>query len=142
MATLVRAQPAILSDDELAALCRSVALRPHLWKPVVRHNPSQRWYERLMLTDSVEMWLIGWWPGQSTPLHDHGGAAGALVVLEGALTETVPDAPPHAWSRGTARRFAPSHIHRIENAGHQLATSVHVYSPPLLPMRAYQDTAA
>ena len=73
----------------LAELTRQVAGRPSLWRPLLRHDPARRWYERLLLTPRVEVWLIGWAPGQGTHPHDHGEAAGALTVTEGTLTEDV-----------------------------------------------------
>jgi predicted metal-dependent enzyme (double-stranded beta helix superfamily) len=87
------------------------------------------------VTEELEVWLIGWCPGQSTPLHDHGGAEGALVVVAGALDETIVLPPPAAAHRrslrpGRAVRLPASRVHRVGNAGSVLATSIHAYSPP------------
>src|SRR4051812_41746721 len=102
------------------------------------HDPAERWYLRLALTEHVEVWLLTWTPGQSTRVHDHGGAAGAYTVLDGVLTESWRDGPgsshravrPH----GTGSAFGPERVHRVENRGLRNATSVHAYSPPLLPV--------
>jgi predicted metal-dependent enzyme (double-stranded beta helix superfamily) len=127
--------------ESLAAVVSALAVRPDLWQGLVRHDPLVRWYERVALTDTVEVWLIGWWPGQHTPLHDHGGASGALAVVEGVLEETLLRPSQPARSRvlpvGTVLRLPPSTIHRVGNVHAVPATSIHAYSPPGLEMTAY-----
>jgi len=66
----------------------SLAERRDLWKPRVRFTES-RFYLRLAAGPGWEAWLLTWAPGQSTGLHDHGGSAGAIVVLAGELDESV-----------------------------------------------------
>lgn len=132
---------------ELAGLAARVAAAPELWRPLVRHDPAERWYERLLLTDHLEVWLIGWTPGQGTPPHDHGDAAGAMAVAEGALLEEVYERATVELSRaavhrpGAALAFPADHVHRVRNVGTVNATSVHVYSPPDRPMRIYRIPA-
>src|SRR5690348_14976522 len=36
---------------------------PDALRGLVRHDPVQRWYGRIALTDQIEVWLIGWAPG-------------------------------------------------------------------------------
>jgi predicted metal-dependent enzyme (double-stranded beta helix superfamily) len=113
---------------DLAAVLRAEAV----------HDPAERWYLRLALTAQVEVWLLTWTPGQGTRPHDHGGASGSYTVLDGALTETWRD------GTGTSRRavrpqrtgsaFGPDRVHVVQNRGSRDATSVHAYSPPLLPL--------
>src|SRR5258708_18607963 len=130
------------ADDEvLAAVVSALADRPDLWQGLVRHDRLVRRYERVALTDTVEVWLIGWWSGQHTPVHDHGGASGALAVVGGVLEETVVRPSRPARSRllptGTVLRLPPSTIHRVGNVHALPATSIHAYSPPGLEMTAY-----
>jgi predicted metal-dependent enzyme (double-stranded beta helix superfamily) len=102
------------------------------------HDPVERWYRHLALTEHVEVWLLTWTPGQATRPHDHGGASGSYTVLDGVLTETWRDGPgpthravrPH----GTGSAFGPDRVHVVANQGSRNATSVHAYSPPLLPL--------
>jgi predicted metal-dependent enzyme (double-stranded beta helix superfamily) len=63
------------------------AASPAEWLTRVRLNPSGRWYERIHLDDSHEVWVISWLPGQATGFHDHGGSAGAFTVVWGTLAE-------------------------------------------------------
>ncbi|HVQ91680.1 MAG TPA: cysteine dioxygenase family protein [Mycobacteriales bacterium] len=146
-ATLVNLAPqvAALTPDrplwapaELARLTGLLAHSvPESLRRLVRHDPERRWYGRLALTEDVEVWLIGWAPGQGTPPHGHGGASGAFTVLAGQLAETHQEGP------GVLRRavldplttsaFGPQRVHQVTNRGVVEATSVHAYSPPLLP---------
>ena len=106
-------------------------------------DPVQRWYCRLARAEDHEAWLLTWLPGQSTDLHDHGGAAGAFTVLAGHLTEAVPTAEPcvrlaaRAYGPGATRRFGRYHVHRVVNSGTVPAVSVHVYAPALTRMTRY-----
>lgn len=117
-----------------------------VWPELVRHDPVHRWYERVVLTDAVEVWLIGWTPGQFAPPHDHGGAHGSFVVIAGELVEDVYDGPSLAHRHrlvhpfGSAVGFDAGHVHRVANEGHVNATSIHAYSPPGLPMRHHAAT--
>ena len=103
-----------------------------------RYEPAERWYLRLALTESVEVWLLTWTPGQHTRPHDHGGAAGSYTVLAGQLTETWRDGPgrTHRGVRpvGAGSAFGPQRVHVVANRGTLDAASVHAYSPPLLPL--------
>lgn len=110
-----------------------------LWRPRVRHDPERRFFERLVVTEEYDAWLVGWSPGQAIAAHDHGPSAGALVVTEGHLVEI-------RWAAGGALRtqelaagdgdvFSAHEIHAVANLGADLATSLHVYSPPLSTMR-------
>ena len=117
-----------LLTTDLATALRSVAV----------HDPLDRWYLRLALTQHVEVWLLTWTPGQATRPHDHGGASGSYTVLDGVLTETWRDGagPSHRAVRphGTGSAFGPERVHVVANRGSRNATSVHAYSPPLLPL--------
>src|SRR6202012_5829692 len=75
----------LLGARQLADVVRRQAASPAEWMTRVRLNPEGRWYERIPLDDSHEVWVISWLPGQSTGFHNHGGAAGAFTVVWGAL---------------------------------------------------------
>jgi rhodanese-related sulfurtransferase/predicted metal-dependent enzyme (double-stranded beta helix superfamily) len=133
-----------LTPSQLADITAGFVARRHLWRPLARHDPERRWYEKLLRTSAVEVWLIGWAPGQATSVHDHGGAAGAMTVAEGTLVEEEfrPDrielARRIVRPAGLSVGFAELHLHRVRNAGFANATSVHAYSPPGLPMRHHR----
>lgn len=102
------------------------------------HDPAERWYLRLALTEAVEVWLLTWTPGQHTRPHDHGGASGSYSVLDGAVTETWRDGdgPSRRAVRtaGANAAFGASRVHVVANRGTLNATTVHAYSPPQLAL--------
>ena len=98
-----------------------------------------------------------WLPGQATDLHDHGGSAGAFVVVSGTIIEyTMTDHADHidhtgqprpaggarlrptSLPAGAGRRFDAHHIHLLGNEGDRPAVSVHVYGPGLTSMTRYR----
>ena len=138
-----------LGARQLDNVVRRVAASPAEWLTRVRLNATGRWYERIHVDDSHEVWVISWLPGQATGFHDHGGSAGAFAVVWGTLTERriaggaltgrVLAKPVAA---GGARAFGPRYIHDVHNAASAVAVSVHAYSPPLPRMTRYELTPA
>jgi predicted metal-dependent enzyme (double-stranded beta helix superfamily) len=136
----------ILSPQQLTAEVRRLTATPADWVTRVRLDSDGRWYERIQLSDTHEVWLISWLPGQSTGFHDHGASAGAFGVVWGALDECV---MPRSGSRalvsqvasGDVRAFGPRYVHDVRNsAASTVAVSVHAYSPPLSEMTRYDLT--
>ncbi|WP_052711315.1 cysteine dioxygenase family protein [Pseudofrankia sp. DC12] len=142
-ADVLRDEGEPLDTATLVELAGRLAAAERLWRPVVRHDPDKRWYTRLLLTGVVEVWLIGWFPGQHTAVHDHGGALGALAVADGAVEEDIHAPHGGSWEpRGTRRydkgrvvAFGADHVHRVINRTQAAATTVHAYSPPEVPLR-------
>lgn len=128
------------------AMLRSIAagLAESVGAGTIAVDPgADRGFRRLLLTDVYEAWLIAWAPGGSLDLHDHGGSAGAVVVVEGELLERYTD-----WRRPLPLRtnrvrahetlaVEPTRVHGVWNPGPAAAVSVHVYSPPLTAMTFY-----
>jgi len=115
--------------------------------PYVEYDAESRWHQRIYRDPRIDIWLISWLPTQATSLHDHGGSAGALTVVEGELIETVaagdlglgPSRPALELTRsaGASVGFSRHYIHDVRNGAHQPAVSVHAYSPPLVSMTYY-----
>ncbi|MCM3924539.1 cysteine dioxygenase family protein [Frankia sp. AiPs1] len=133
-------EPGTVDLATLRDLTAAFAGVPAIWRPVIQHRPDRRWYTRLLLSATVEVWLIGWYPGQQTEVHDHGGALGAMTVAEGRVEE---DRYDRNWTitrvrehrTGASVGFGAKHVHRVANRGQEIATTIHAYSPPELPMR-------
>jgi len=140
----------LLGARQLADIVRRLAASPADWLGRVRLNPAGRWYERIHLDESHEVWVISWLPGQGTGFHDHGGSAGAFAVVWGTLMEcrvAGAAAPEHVFAKpvraGASRAFGPHYIHDVRNASASaVAVSVHAYSPPLARMTRYELTPA
>jgi predicted metal-dependent enzyme (double-stranded beta helix superfamily) len=155
MSTAIRPAPPasarsgpLLGARQLAHVVRRLAANPAEWLTRVRLNPSGRWYERIHLDDSHEVWVISWLPGQATGFHDHGGSAGAFAVVWGTLVErrvagavTTGQVLAKPVGAGGARSFGARYIHDVRNAAASaVAVSVHAYSPPLPQMTRYELT--
>ncbi len=122
-------------------VARHYAASPDDWPLAPRFDPAKRWYHRLSgPDDELEVWLLSWLPGQGTGWHDHGGSAGAFVVVSGTLLEqTVSDGLVQvAHIPGAGREFGPHHIHRLVNFSRRPAVSVHAYAPSLSTMTRYR----
>lgn len=129
--------PALLRD-----IAEGLAAAEDLWRPHAHHDPTGRRPVRLLAADRWEAWVIGWTAGQGVDLHDHGGSAGALVVVEGTLVEASPRSGRvvhTTLSAGSGLDLPPSTVHDVVAPGPQVATSIHVYSPPLSAMTYFGD---
>ena len=83
-------RPALpLAPATLLGVTRELATEPrHVAR--ARAAPTRRALVRTPspADDDHDTWLIGWDSFQGVDLHDHGGSAGALYVVEGELLET------------------------------------------------------
>ena len=138
---------------DLLELARFLAAEPGLTDRLAAETAERTWLS-LPSGPGVVAWLIAWPPGTGTGWHDHGAADGAMVIVEGELTERSTEAPAdHDYSQplplpdenGRVRRFAAAqgraftsrHVHEVTNDGAVTAYSVHVYGPDLTLMRRY-----
>lgn len=133
-----------LPSRDLRVLVELLGRTEELWRPLVRHDPEQRWYARLYHARNVEVWLLGWETGQDTRFHDHGGSSGAFYVAQGMLAEeygnveSFTEVRSRVHETGKAVPFGPSYVHNLGNREQRPATSIHAYSPPLATMTYYR----
>jgi len=131
-----------LDAARLRALALGLAARPHLWRHHVRHDPAERTYTRLLLTERVEVWLVCWMAGHDTGFHDHDASAAGVAVAAGEVVDErlalggEPRGRRHG--AGTAFGIAPAAIHRVRHDGGPPAVTVHAYSPPLRRVGTYE----
>jgi hypothetical protein len=133
-------RPEPLEPELLRGIAAGIATATTLWEPLVRHDPDERRPVRLLATERYEVWAIGWTSGQRADLHDHGDAAGALVVVDGVLTEhvvTEDGVRTTELPAGTEKDLSVGLVHEVRNDHDGPATSIHVYSPPLETMTRY-----
>jgi len=127
----------------LATVAQGWADQPAVWRPLVHYGATGRWVEPLLVNDHSEVWLQGWPAGEHVELHDHGGASGALCVVQGVLAEAWAAGPDAARLRhrrlrpGAASAFGPEYVHDVVNTGRGQALSIQVYSPRLVAMTFY-----
>ncbi|MDQ1534041.1 MAG: hypothetical protein QOF28_1802 [Actinomycetota bacterium] len=140
--TLSRRRTA-LDADALAEIAGAVLAARSMWEGVAHVDPDGRRPVRLIADDVFEVWVIGWFAGQGLDLHDHGEAAGAIVVADGRLHETrlgSDGLEVHTLDRGIVRHLPRKTVHGIANVDARAATSIHVYSPPLARMTHFDAT--
>jgi len=65
---------ALFTAEELFDVTLQIADQTDLWQPLVRHTTESRWYEALVLSAALELWLIGWMPSQATSIHAYSPA--------------------------------------------------------------------
>jgi hypothetical protein len=142
-------RPTASSAGSPARTALRLAADPALWLPAVRFDPAARVHTRIWADDDAEAWLLTWLPGQGTDIHDHGGSAGAFVMLTGTLSEWTPGRSRFArrgrtrrWHRGDVRSFGADHVHQVRNDLLEPAISLHVYAPRLATMTRYARTEA
>lgn len=133
--------PAPLGIPALRGLVCHLAADPAHWRHLVRHDPDQRVFERLIDEPEMEAWLICWMPGHDTGFHDHGQSSGAVTVLSGSVREErfdLSETTSRVFAPGDTFDFIPSVIHRVTHTGDQAAVTLHAYSPRLSRVGAYR----
>jgi predicted metal-dependent enzyme (double-stranded beta helix superfamily) len=131
-----------LSRAELELAAAEILGRPEAWADRVVHDPDgARTYVRLELDAHLEAWLICWADGNDTGFHDHDRSLGAVGVARGRVREEtlVLDGSPvvRESAAGGVFSFDATDIHRVLHVGDEPAVTVHIYSPPLRTMGAY-----
>ena len=116
---------------------------------------TDRKYARNLIARSsfAEMLMLCWRSGQRTPIHDHGGSVGVVMVCEGLLTETMFEHVPESrvrpyntnrWGPGSITGADVPDVHQLLNlqpAGRDLVT-LHCYAPPLSVLNTYSPRSS
>jgi hypothetical protein len=95
---------------------------------------------RLLATAFYDVWLVVWPDGAGLEPHDHGAVRSVLYVIEGELTEILCDRASRRdpfvrlLERGVPKSAEPTVVHALTNRSGREATTLHVYSPPLVPV--------
>jgi mannose-6-phosphate isomerase-like protein (cupin superfamily) len=129
-----------LAPSFLLGIAEGIAGSP-LWHGLADPGPDGRSAVRIVRAECYEVWVLGWWPGQSVELHDHGYSHAAFTVVEGNLVE-VTARPRGGLERlelaaGASRVVPAGTRHDVLNLDGAPATSIHVYSPELTSMTFY-----
>jgi predicted metal-dependent enzyme (double-stranded beta helix superfamily) len=132
-----------LSRAELELAAVDLLHRPEAWEAFVHHDESgARTYHQLALDDHVEAWLICWSDGNDTGFHDHDLSHGAVGVATGRVREETltlgGDPAVREVGPGGVFSFDATDIHRVLHVGDAAAVTLHLYSPPLRRMGAYE----
>jgi mannose-6-phosphate isomerase-like protein (cupin superfamily) len=125
----------------LAETLSSWAERTEAWRPLVRHDQTERTYALVHRDDDVELYLVCWMPGHDTGFHDHDHSSAAITVLDGAITEerlSLTGTVERELTSGATVTIAKEAIHRVRHVGTQPAITLHAYSPPLSRVGTYE----
>ncbi len=107
----------------------------------VRYSGERYMRHPVYLAPDWEVMLIAWESGQKTPIHDHRGVMGSMLVFSGGLVEETFDTPEEKPSlveradraSGSTCTISPTLLHRLfPRRGRSL--SLHIYRPPLREM--------
>jgi len=113
---------------------------------------TTRKYARNLIARSehAELLMLCWRSGQRTPIHDHGGSIGVVMVCEGLMTETMYEHAPEGhvrpyntfrWAPGGITGADVPDIHQLLNlqaTGRDMIT-LHCYAPPLSVLNTYSQ---
>lgn len=135
----------VLSCRELKSIVAKNPLCRTDLAEFVQFQDEDYCHQAIAVEPCFEIGCIGWRPGQASPIHDHRGSACCVQVVEGQLTNT--DYMEHAGGGLSAFRtvqLTPENpllrrdrqLHRVSNDDSlgRDAISLHIYSPPLLPI--------
>jgi len=92
--------------------------------------------EILLKTDTVEIFLISWYPKSFSKIHDHSKNGCYMKILEGSLEEykykpkNLDLVKKNIYMKNNISFIDNSFYHKIENNTIYPAFSLHIYSPP------------
>jgi cysteine dioxygenase len=138
--------------EEITEKYRSLLLRQRDYQ---QHRFfSAKKYARNLIARSeyAEMLMLCWRSGQRTPIHDHGGSVGVILVCEGSLTETMYERQPEGhvkpyntfrWSPGGITGAEIPDIHQLLNLQPQERdlVTLHCYAPPLSVLNTFSPVS-
>jgi len=129
------------------ALAETVGKQAERYLDHVRFDPTRYVRHPILFWEDWEVMLIAWESGQITPIHDHRGVLGGMVILSGAIKEerftTPAQIPELADSRvrpeGDLSETGPTVLHRLIPKSPR-SVSLHIYRPPLRTMGIWDAT--
>ncbi len=128
------------SKDEYAAIGARLEIPIEQLKPYSYWN--SKFYARNCIerTEHFELILLCWEPGQSTPVHCHGGEECWVYVMDGKLTEThfqydnnelITESAEMLGKGGKSFMCDDLGYHKLENTNGQRSMSLHLYMDPI-----------
>lgn len=127
-------------DRELEWLVKDIAASPSVWAHLVQYT-EPRLRMTLVGVPGIATWLMTWAPGQGSGLHDHGGSAGAFVVVRGSIRQDVVDDQGQvhtgSYQVGQVSSFKRDVVHELRNEGSEGAVTIHAFRPELIGLTSY-----
>lgn len=135
--------------EQLNDWLENTDIAPEEMLPYIAFKEGNYWRHRVCRNDAVEMLVLCWRPGHRTPIHDHNGSHGAVMVYDGVLWETtfifdevkgLCYKTAREYGTGEVTGAAVPDIHQLGNpdvSGLNLIT-IHIYAPPLGVLKTYK----
>ena len=149
LAEKLKSVASVLSLEDAYRLIEQTNISPDEIAPYLGFKTGNYSRHRVMKNEFVEMLVLCWKPGQRTPIHDHNGSHGAVLVHKGIMWETTFEYDvetglnykSHRELRGGAVTGSEvPDIHQLGNpdvSGRDLVT-IHIYAPPLGVLKTYK----
>jgi cysteine dioxygenase len=144
---------AVPNLEEIKQWFSALLLRQRDYEPYRVFTPRK--YARNLIARSsfAELLMLCWRSGQRTPIHDHGGSVGVILMVEGLLTETMYEHAPeghvrpyntYRWGPGGITGADVPDIHQLLNLQPEKRDMVtlHCYAPPLSVLNTYSPRNA
>lgn len=113
----------------------------------VHFAPAQYHRESVVKTDGYQVLVLGWLPGQKSPIHNHLGAQCCVGVLQGLAVETVftctadgaVQIDTEHYAAGSVFSGEDADVHTVENLAeaNQGLVTLHIYRPALTRMQLF-----
>jgi cysteine dioxygenase len=118
-------------------------------QPYVGFKEGNYWRHRVYRNEFVEMLVLCWRPGHRTPIHDHNGSHGAVMVYDGIMWETtfvfekdkgLCYRTGRQYNRKEVTAAGVPDIHQLGNpdVSEQDLITIHIYAPPLGVLKTYK----
>lgn len=152
LADYINTLTALPSVKEIEQRFANLVLRQRDYEPYRVFTEKKYARNLIARSEFAEMLMLCWRSGQRTPIHDHGGSVGVVMVVEGCLTETMYEVKPeghvrpyntHRWSPGGITGAEVEDVHQLLNlqpVGRDLVT-LHCYSPPLTVLNTFSPVS-
>lgn len=122
-------------------------------QPYVGFKEGNYWRHRVYRNEFVEMLVLCWRPGHRTPIHDHNGSHGAVMVYDGIMWETtfifeknkgLCYQAGRQYNRKEVTAAGVPDIHQLGNpdVSEQDLITIHIYAPPLGVLNTYKPGSA
>ncbi|MDA1049524.1 MAG: cysteine dioxygenase family protein [Planctomycetota bacterium] len=139
--------PACAGLDELFAVVNVHAINLDDVADHVLFDPERYHRELIVNADDYQILVLGWLPGQKSPIHNHRGSQCCVRVLQGTAVETIYSHTRDGFFETRTDRYAAgtlfggedADIHTVENAAsaRQGLVTLHVYRPVLSRMELF-----
>ena len=138
-----------LKLSSLESILKELSISEDEALSIARFDPERYFRLRVLKTEALEVLLLGWLPGQSSPLHNHRGSNCGVRVLSGRGFEISFEhsacgllAPTEIqyFGVGEVAVSAPVDVHQVGNAEQQPLVTLHVYTPPLSNFDQYSES--